>query len=281
VLIFPNVAAMSEKQCRQIREYVFSGGSIVATHETSLYDEWGVARKDFGMGALLGASFQGQVDVRMQNSYLRLETDRAGNRHPILFGMEDTDRIINGVSRVHTSSLYPDAKPPLTLIPSYPDLPMEEVFPRSPNTAIPEVHVHQIAQSRAVYFPWDIDRTFWEVLSPDHGRLMRNAVLWALNEPLPVRVKGDGMLDVTIWKQKDSLTVHVVNLNNPMTMKGPLREFIPSPPQTVALDLPEGRKAKKVQLLVSGREPRVIEAGRNLSLTIESILDHEVIAIDF
>jgi hypothetical protein len=76
------------------------------------------------------------------------------------------------------------------------------------------------------------------------------------------------------------MTVHLVNLNNPMTMKGPIREFIPSPPQAVAIDLPDGRKAKKVQLLVSGQEPRVVEARRNLSLTIGSILDHEVIAID-
>ena len=88
------------------------------------------------------------------------------------------------------------------------------------------------------------------------------------------------MLDVTIWRQKDSLTVHLVNLNNPMTMKGPLREFLPSPPQTVEIEMPDGRKAAKVQLLVSGQEPRVVEAGGNLSLTVESILDHEVIAID-
>jgi hypothetical protein len=118
------------------------------------------------------------------------------------------------------------------------------------------------------------------VLSPDHGKLMRNAVKWAFVESLPVIVKGEGMLDVAVWRQKDSITIHLVNLNNPMTMKGPVREFIPSPPQTVAIDLPDGHKAKKVQLLVSGRGPRLVEAGGNLSLTIESILDHEVIAID-
>ena len=30
-----------------------------------------------------------------------------------------------------------------------------------------------------VYFPWDADRTFWEVLDVDHAKLLRNAVLWA------------------------------------------------------------------------------------------------------
>lgn len=45
-LIFPNIAALSTDQCNQIREFVERGGSIVATYETSLYDEWGVQRKD-------------------------------------------------------------------------------------------------------------------------------------------------------------------------------------------------------------------------------------------
>ncbi|MCU1234523.1 MAG: hypothetical protein JWP63_2490, partial [Candidatus Solibacter sp.] len=234
-----------------------------------LYDESGTRRADFGLADLFGASFDGKIDARMQNSYLRLE-----NHHPLLAGLEDTRRIINGVSRVHTRGTYPD--PPLTLIPSYPDLPMEEVFPRIPKTDIPEVFVREFGKGRVVYFPWDIDRTFWEVLSPDHGKLLRNAVTWAANEPAPVTVTGPGVLDVAIWKQASSMTVHLVNLTNPMMMKGPIREFLPLPPQTVSLRV----KPKAVHLLVSGAAPRTTQANGVLTVTIPSILDHEVVAID-
>jgi len=281
VLIFPNIAALSSGQCAQIRDYVQRGGSIVATHETSLYDEWGERRADFGLADLFGASFGGATDARMQNSYLRLEADPAtGKRHPLLAGLDDTPRIINGVSRVHTKTIGAYSSPPLTLIPSYPDLPMEEVFPRIPKTDIPEVFVRETGKGRVVYFPWDIDRTFWEVLSVDHGKLLRNAVDWAANEARPVTMTGAGVLDVTIWKQASSLTVHLVNLTNPMMMKGPLREFLPTPPQNVSVRLPDGAKVKKVQLLASGQVPRVREANGTVSLTISSIMDHEVIAID-
>ena len=34
----------------------------------------------------------------------------------------------------------------------------------------------------------DIDRTFWEVLTVDHGKLLRNAVIWATNEEPVVTV---------------------------------------------------------------------------------------------
>jgi len=273
VLVLPNIAALSDRQCEQLRAFVARGGGLVATHETSLYDENGVRRKDFGLADLYGASYDGAVDARMQNSYLRLESPR----HPLLAGLEDAERIINGVARVHTRTTAAYPNPPLTLIPSYPDLPMEEVYPRVPKTDIPEVFARD-SKGRVVYFPWDIDRTFWEVLSPDHGKLLRNAVDWAANEPRPVTVTGPGLFDVTIWRQKGSLTVHLVNLTNPMMMKGPIREFIPAPPQKVEIRLP-GR-ARKVQLLVSGGTPRTREANGVLELTIPSVLDHEVVAVD-
>ncbi len=76
------------------------------------------------------------------------------------------------------------------------------------------------------------------------------------------------------------MTVHLVNLTNAMMMKGPIREFIPTPPQKVNVRLPAGARAKKVQLLVSGRTPRVQEANGSVQLTVDSIFDHEVVAID-
>ena len=60
VLILPNIAALSDAQCAQLKAFVEAGGSIVATHETSLYDEWGKRRDDFGLASLFGASFTRQ-----------------------------------------------------------------------------------------------------------------------------------------------------------------------------------------------------------------------------
>ncbi len=74
-LILPNIAALSDAQCRQLRDFAHQGGSVVATYETSLYDEWGVKRKEFGLADLFGISFTGRHEGPMQNSYLRLEAD--------------------------------------------------------------------------------------------------------------------------------------------------------------------------------------------------------------
>jgi len=157
---------------------------------------------------------------------------------------------------------------------------MEEVYPRVTKTHIPEAFLREVGRGRIVYFPGDIDRTFWEVLAADHGALLRNAVTWTLNEEPIVTVSGRGLMDVTVWRQKESMTVHLVNMTNSMAMKPPYRELIPSPPQVVKVKLPAGLNAKNVRLLVADQTPAVQDDGQTVSVTVPSILDHEVVAID-
>ena len=215
----------------------------------------------------------------MQNSYLRLESD-TGRAIRFSPGLDDAERIINGVSRVHTRTNAPYPNPPLTLIPSYPDLPMEEVFPREPKTDIPEVFVREDGQGPGGLFPVGHRPDFLGGAVAGPWKLLRNAVEWAANEPARGDVTGPGTLDVTVWRQKDSMTVHLVNLTNPMMMKGPLRELIPAPAQKVSVRLPAGSRARKVQLLSNGQTPRVQEANGVMTLTVPSVLDLEVVAID-
>ncbi|HXH47788.1 MAG TPA: beta-galactosidase trimerization domain-containing protein [Terriglobia bacterium] len=281
-LILPNIAALSEKQCGQIRQFVNRGGSLVATWETSLYNEWGVRRNEFGLASLFGTSFAGRTEGPMQNSYLTLEKDPATGRfHPLLAGLEDATRIINGVNRVIVKPAMDGSYSPLVVVPSYPNLPMEEVFPRPDKMKEAGVFIREFGQGRVVYFPWDVGRTFWEVLNTDHGTLLRNAVLWATNEPRPVTVEGPGVIDLSVWAQKNSMTVHLVNLTNPMLMKGPVREIIPIHRQQVRVRIPDGRHVKKVHLLVGKTDIAYRLQNGAIEVEVPSVGLHEVVAIDF
>jgi hypothetical protein len=279
-LILPNVASLSDAQCEQLRQFVARGGGLIATSETSLEDESGARRANFGLADLLGAKWNGRVEGPMHNAYLRLEHEGSPG-HPLLKGLEDTPRIINGVWRVDAAATASRSDSPLTLIPSYPDLPMEKVYPRRPRTDIAQVFLSELpGGGRVVYFPWDIDRTYWEVLAVDHGVLMRNAVAWATNEEPPVTVTGRGVLDVTLWQQKGSMTVHLVNLTNPMMMKGPIRELLAIGEQRVRVRIPGGLEARGVRLLVAGNTPEYSQANGWLDVRVPSISAHEVVAID-
>jgi hypothetical protein len=279
LLILPNISSMSDDQCEQIRKFVNGGGSIVATFETSLYDGEGKKRSDFGLGDLFGVSFDNGVEGPMQNSYLRLKSDPATNQfHPVLKEMEDAYRIINTIFRVRVTpkASFPS---PVTLIPSYPDLPMEHVYPRIPDTDICELYLRDTGKGRIAYFPGDIDRSFWQIMCADHCRLLSNTFRWALNEEPLVDVKGPGVLDITTWRQEHSITIHLVNLTNPMMMKGPFRELIPVTAD-VSFKIPYALKTGEIHLLVSGHKPVIETNGNKMQIKVPQIYDHEIIGIE-
>jgi hypothetical protein len=274
VLVLPNIERLSLAQCQQLRDYVRRGGRIVATHQTSLYDESGTRRADFGLADLFGCSFAGQVDERVTNSYLTLR-----HPHPLLRGLEDAPRVVGAIKRVHV--IAPGASvAPLTLVASYTDLPMERVFTRVPVTDTPMAFCREFGRGRVVYFPMDLDRTFWEILNPDHLALLRNAVEWAGDEPAPIQVSGPGLLDVAYWRQQSSLTVHLVNLTNPMTMKGPYREIVPAGPFTLTLELPEAAHVRGVRLLEADQAASARPDGTRLIVTVPRVGLHEIVAVE-
>jgi len=280
-LILPNIAALSASQCKQLEDFVEDGGSLVATYETSLYNEWGVRQPNFGLASLFGVNYAGKSEGPMLNSYLSLNKDQSGQYHPLLKDLENAVRIINSVNQVAVAPTG-EGEYPLQVVPTYPDLPMEEVFPRkNAPRGQPGAIVRRVGKGRVVYLPGDIDRTFWETLNLDQARLLRNAVLWATDEVAPLTVKGKGVLDVSVWVQQNSMTAHLVNLTNPMMMKGPIREIIPITAQQVSVKIPLERRVKQVQLLVAGTKPNYTNTDGLLQLEVPSIGLHEVVAIDF
>ncbi|MEI6142104.1 MAG: alpha-amylase family protein [Mariniphaga sp.] len=279
LLVLPNISTLSDRHCDQLRQFAEGGGSIVATYETSLYDETGKQRNDFGLNKLFGVSYDQKVEGPMQNSYLRLKNDPATNHfHPVLHGLEDAYRIINTIYHVKVLPKMQFSEP-VTLIPTYPDLPMEDVYPRVPETNIRGLYLNEVGKGRVAYFPGDIDRTFWQIMSVDHGKLLRNTILWALNEDQIVTVEGPGVIDITVWRQQNSMTVHLVNLTNPMMMKGPFRELIPMDLK-VSIQVPEGYKVKGVRLLVKGHDPKFEVSNGKVTLDVPQVLDHEIVALE-
>jgi len=83
-----------------------------------------------------------------------------------------------------------------------------------------------------------------------------------------------------VWRQPDVIVLHLVNFTNPMTMRGPMRELTPVGEQRVRIQLPSGRRAGRVRLLVSGKSATVREVSGYAELTVPSILDHEVLALE-
>lgn len=278
VVVLPNIAVLSAAQCAALSQFVEDGGGLVATHTTSLWDEEGSRRDDLGLGELFGARVTGDIEGPMRNSYLSL--DRSGPSG-LVCGLGGTTRIINGVHRLPVLPNGHDLfDVPLRLVASYPDLPMEELYVRDTEPGPPQAFLRSVGAGRVAYFPWDLDRTFWEVLHPDHGYLLAAAVRWAAQRRCPAEVTGPGLVEVTLWEQARSLALHLVNLTDPMAMRGTFRGPVALGPQRVAVEVPAGRTPSKVRLLRDGSEPSLAWDGVRASFQVPALLDYEIVAID-
>jgi hypothetical protein len=237
-LLIPNAALLRDEECEAFRKYVAGGGSILATFETSRYNEWGDQRGDFALHDLFGVSFAGEfpggVIGPFGNSYMEIRRP-----HPVLSGFDDTQILPGPEYRVPVTELNADADLVLSVIPQYMNAMPELIYPRVRRTSEPAAIFREIGQARVAYFPGDIDRTGWRNGHPDFTSLLANTIRWLLGDrPSPVEVDGHGLFEVFSWETGSGFAIHILNYTNPNMLRASVREFYPIGPLQVAFTPP-------------------------------------------
>ncbi len=277
VLILPSQTCLREESIQVLTKFVANGGGLVGCFEAGTKDLWGELHSGEVWSRLFGVRRVSEPPPRLRHCYMRIESNEC--EHPILSGFGDTN-VLPGASYLSRVEALERTQTLLTFIPTYPVHPPEKVYPDPKRTDVPLVFYRE-QNGRTVYFAMDIDAAFWRSRLPDHKRLLLNALNWVRkNEPLPVTVKGPGLLDVTVWRQVNSLTVHLVNLTTPNLFGGPVTEIVPVGEQRIRLRLPEGTSAVKVRSLRTGSEIQAIAQDGELLFTVPQVVDHEIVAVD-
>ncbi len=300
VLILPNLGAMSDEQIAAVRRFVERGGALIASGETSLYNEWGDPRADFALADLFGVTGgkprRGERRTGgTQHTYLRLTPElcgqvygpKAGNeppitgeRHSVLAGFDETDILPYG-GTLDALTASDKAKVLLTFIPSFPMFPPETAWMREPRTNIPGLVLNESDQRRVAYLPADIDRRFAIDNLPDHGDLLANLVRWAARGNLPLEVTGRGFIDCELYRQPGRLILHLVNLTSAGTWRAPVHELMPIGPLQVRVRLSKDIQPKTLKTLVSGgASPTLHAESSQVRFEVTSILDHEVVVLE-
>jgi len=128
----PNCASLSEAETETVRKFVRNGGGLVATYETSLYDEHARPRENFGLADLLNAKPVGAFDNRqmrvswdkrlVHNAHLHFPPEHRWSADPVILKTlsvrsvnQPTDTITRSVP-LHCQMLYQsDAKCPVII----------------------------------------------------------------------------------------------------------------------------------------------------------------------
>jgi hypothetical protein len=304
VLILPNLGALADAQVAAIRRFVERGGALIATGQTSLFDEWGDARPDFALADLFGVSRLGsaaparptpeRLRAAAAQTYLRLTPELRARvdgphvpdeprptepRHPALAGFDQTDILPYG-GTLEALRVAPSARALATFIPAFPAFPPETAWMREPRTEIPGLVVDERDGRRVAFVPADLDRRYAIDNLPDHGDLLANLVRWAARDSIPLQVDGPGLLNVELYRQTDRLVLHIVNLTGAGSWRAPMEEIIPVGPLSVRLRDPGRSATRVVRCRVSGRTERVAARDGWLHVGLPLVRDHELLLVE-
>ena len=296
VLILPNIAAMSDAQCAAVRKFAANGGAVIATGVTSLYNELGDARGDFGLAGLFGAHFAGTPGAEKTatgqtlHTYLRLspelragvpgphssdEPKVTGQRHAVLRGFDETDILPFG-GTLTALKLDRGVTVPLTFVPPFPVLPPETSWMRQPKTDIPGL----VLNGNSAYLPADIDRLYLRNNLPDHAALLANLVRWGAKNDIPLQVEGRGLFDCNLYTQQNRVIAHVINLTATGRMPITDDDLIAAGPIKFGVRLPNGVHGRSVKMLVANKTAKPTVANGWVRVEVTSVMDHEVLVFE-
>ena len=271
-LVLPNTALLSDEQCRQLRAYVDSGGSLLATFETSMYNERNERRADFGLADVFGIRKAGDVQGTTGNAYAA----RIEKRHEILDGFTNTNWLPGAEYRL---PIAPVDSPVLTVVPGSVAYPPELSYPVQPRTDEPAVVLREKGKSRLAWFPGDIERTMWRSGHTDLSRLLQNSIRWVAGGGAPVVIEGDGVIEAFAWETEAGFAVHILNYTNPNMHRGWIRAFYPIGAQKVRMKLPAGARVTRVELLKAETNVAFRVAGGAVEFTVPKVVDYGVAAV--
>jgi hypothetical protein len=222
VLILPNVVSMDEGHANLIRNWVKEGGKLIATFETSLYDEEGHRRNDFLLSDLFGCHFTGETANTDMDCYQKVVT-----RNELLDGFEKTGLLHNGAQTLLCTPVT-EAITVTGYLPKINNQPPENAFPENWDSEYPILLDHPFGAGRVIYFANQPGKLNQTVGHPDYHQLLVNAVKVLLGDEISLTTNAPASVHVYLNRdRKNKGTFQLSLVNTTSTPERPLRNLLP------------------------------------------------------
>ena len=250
VLILPNTACLDDRQVAAVRKFVSNGGGLVASLDTSLFDEYGNPRDNFALADVFGADYRGlltettvpneELDVNFSKS---IGPDYWEKRKNVFdFRQEVTSFLNQGKMRTYVNDQLVTFKGPAVKVRSDGSerVPCWIRFKTAPEVVEhPAVVTQKFGKGSVVYFAAGLDAGYYSYAYPYQRLVIKQAIEWAANEKPPVRVTAPMCVHSTVMRQQKEagsrLVVHLFNDLNTTAHHALPQDDIPLREETVPI----------------------------------------------
>ncbi len=211
VLILPNAACLGDKALKTIRSFVKAGGGLLALHESSICDEFGDRRKNFGLADLYGVNFKGTEDFSARwPNYPKWTELYLGIAGPDLHEIADDPVVRSNYRRGSDRLQYIGWMTNVEVITGSVKVGRRLSAP----IEWPFLVLTKPDAGRVAYYAADIGQAYFIAPYQYQRRLITNAVRWAAGASKPpIRVEAPLCVQAAFYEQRDGKRqiVHLLN----------------------------------------------------------------------
>lgn len=221
-LLIPNGAVMSDSAMSVIREYVKNGGGLVASYNTSLYDEDGNERPNFGLADLFGLDYTGITKDTAYDTYQLIRDKNS----PTLKGVGDTEVLINGGKTLLCRKASDGYNTVSTCTPTIHNQPPEYAWVPDMETDFPVIITGSYGKGKVVYFANQMEALCFTNGHEDYTEIYKNAIDFASGGDYTLETNAPRSVHVNaITDKAGNLVISLVNCTG--TSQRPLKEVVP------------------------------------------------------
>lgn len=207
VIWLPNVAAMTSKEVEIFREYVCSGGHLISTYDTSLFDENGKQLSNFNLSDVFGVNYDRKLNS--SEHYVR-EIDSISTLNPDHFVLVEGDaniiKLNSGKSYGYIYESFHKRRFPDHFFSHNMHPPYKKVSP--------VVTVNKFGKGLSLYIASPIDAAYAGAYeTPQHRLLIRDIVETLLDSPLIKVLKAPINVETMLNEKEGKYYLHFVAYN--------------------------------------------------------------------
>ncbi len=249
-----NAACMSDALCGQLREYVAAGGALIATHLTSIADERGRMRGDFGLADLFGASASDVEPVEIPDLYLKLAGSELIPQDPQVVRWRKTGEgevLAETIDRGHRTNLGP------------------------------AILRRKAGKGQVIYIGSGLEAVYGETRMQRVREFLASLIDPLLEPHRPYRLGFRSGVMAHFTSSRDTILLHLLaDTGNKFKKIRAREEYLPVEDLRVQIRVPEGRSVRGVSLLRAGRSVRATARAGWVEVTAPRVRIHEAIRVD-
>ncbi|MDE7353972.1 MAG: hypothetical protein K2O06_13140 [Acetatifactor sp.] len=231
-VLLPNAALLSDQEAAILTEYVKAGGGLVASFESSLYDQEGKRRTDFGLAEVFGCHYTGESVAAGNDSYFLIKQ----SEHEILKDIGETQVIMAG-GRTAVVRSEKEMEEMAGYIPVIPNQPPEYAWRESLESPYAGIIVRKEGAGRVVYFAHTIDRECFLNGHEDYTEIYGNAIDYVTGGSYHIRTDAFRSVHCSLVRNENSFVLSLINTTG--TQQRPIKELVPVKDVRVWLNIPE------------------------------------------